>query len=182
MKPRVPPGTLRKMTPSTHRRWRSLAVAGVLVSMLAGAMFTMLVVWVWVLGSPAEQGEETFPAWYTDPFDQSWQVKLAPAAGGGLGTSAMRPIRVCGVSGEQAYLASLLCEDSAAPPPFDDPFVVMDAKREAVQRAFRTRAVDRYEVTCGSDTVTVFLSPYHCDETVTASVPPGFVPRYPAGV
>lgn len=167
------------MTPSSRARWRSLAVAGVLVTLLTGAMFTMLALWVWSLAAPTRAAEEIFPAWYTDPFDRSWQVPLEPASGSGIGTSALRPILVCGVYGEQAYLASLLCEDAAAP--FEDPFVVMDAERETVQRAFRARAVDRYQVPCGGAKVPLYLSPYHCDEQATEKVPAGFVPRYPAG-
>ncbi len=168
------------MVPSSRQR-RPFQIAIILVSLLGVALFTMLSLWVLSLREPAESASEAYPGWYTDPFDTSWQVGLGAAPGLGPGLSSSRPVRVCGVHGELAYLASLLCEGDPTTPPFVDPFAVLDAERETVQRAFRARAVDRYEVPCASGPVEVFLSPYHCEGDVTGRVPPGFVPRFPVG-
>ena len=161
-------------------RDRGLFVAGTLVALGTVALFAMLAAWILSLRPPAHAEHESFPAWYTDPFDTSWQTALEPASGLSVGASAGRPVRVCGVDGEQAYLASLLCESDPSVPPFDDPFSVMDATRETIQRAFRARAVDRFEVPCPAGPVDVFLSPYHCGDGETSEAPAGFVPRFVA--
>ncbi len=163
-------------------RHRGLWIAGALATIATVALFAMLGGWALAIHLPGQHPQESFPDWYTDPFDTSWQLPLAPAGGAGPGRSMRRPVKVCGVHGEQAYLASLLCADEARTPPFVDPFEVMDATRETQQRAFRARAVDRYEVTCPGGVQDVFLSPYHCGEEEEAGrVPEGFVPRFPAG-
>jgi hypothetical protein len=162
-------------------RDRGLLVAGTLVALGTIALFAMLAAWSLSIRLPVHAEQESFPAWYTDPFDTSWQVTLEPAPGSPIGASAGRPVRVCGVVGEQAYLASLLCESDPLTPPFADPFSVMDATRETTQRAFRARAIDRYEVPCPAGVVDVFLSPYHCGEGETGEAPAGFVPRFAAG-
>ena len=155
-------------------------VTGGIVAAVAAGLFGMLVSWLFALRAPEVRGTDSYPDWYTDPFDTSWQQPLASPAVGGLGLSSFRPVQVCGVHGEQAYLASLLCEGEPSAPPFPDPFAVLDATRETVQRAFRSKAVDRYEVPCAAGPVIVYLSPYHCERGATPRTPQGFEPRFPA--
>ena len=119
-----------------------------------------------------------FPPWYTDPLDASWQLVLDPNTTDDLGLRAARPVHVCGILAEQAYLASIACAGDPPVPPFTAPFDVSSAPREPVASPLGFRFVDRFEVSCPAGPVHLFLSPYRCRGEPTRQVPDGFLPRF----
>lgn len=123
-------------------------------------------------------GEDHYPPWFNNLDDTSWQRELAPNASAKLGLDPNQPVRVCGASGEHAYLASLRCAGEPVVDPLPDPFSAAGARKEHLRPLLYPRIVDRYEVLCGTTTVSLYLSPYHCSGGEDDQVPAGFVPRF----
>jgi len=148
--------------------------------LVAGALFVMLGYWIMVRWDHGLEGE-SYPPWFTDLDDTSWQRALAPNASGRVGLGPNTPVRVCGAAGEQAYLSSLTCDADPPTIPFPDPFAAAGARKEHLRPLLYPRIVDRYEVPCAGATVDLYLSPYHCKGEMTEEVPSGFVPRFEGG-
>jgi hypothetical protein len=150
-------------------------------ALLGGVAMAWLGYWVAVRAGVDDGEAASFPPWFLDPDDPSWQLSLTPNEHTSLGRKASRPVRVCGVHGEQAYLASVRCAAADAHPvtaPFDSPFAAAEAPRESEATALGLHYVDRVEVPCPAGKVPLYLSPYHCDGEPTGEVPAGFVPRF----
>ncbi len=148
-----------------------------LVVLLTVALLAMLFSWGLVQMQP-DRNTLSYPAWFMDPEDTSWQLRLAANSDPGLGLSVSDPVRLCGPSEEHAYLASLNCAADPPVPVFEDPFAAVAAKRETVQPLGLGRCVDRFEVQCGAETRDLYLSPYRCKGKATTEVPAGFLPRF----
>ncbi len=160
---------------------RTLLLLLVATVLLGGVAMAWLGYWVAVRTDGDTDELATLPPWFLDPDDMSWQSPLTANAHAGLGLKAARPVRVCGVLEEQAYLASLRCAATDGHPaqvPFDSPFAAAEAKRESVATPLGLHYVDRIEVPCPSGKVPLHLSPYHCRGETTTEVPAGFEPRF----
>lgn len=142
-----------------------------------------LVLWLgfWLATVHTRTGDPSvdFPPWYTDPLDATWQQILESNTSADLGRRAVRPVKVCGVLAEQAYLASIVCPGDPPAAPFAAPFDVSSAVRESVPTPLGFRYVDRFDVPCPTGTVHLFLSPYQCRGEPTQQAPDGFAPRFP---
>ena len=107
------------------------------------------------------------------------------------GMSKLTAIEVCEVVGEREYLKKLRCADDY-PPTFEragnagmrNEIKTADDERVADEQFMSTKplksgvtdfhTVDRYEVVCRGKTVNLYLDMYHCPESKTHAVPPGF--------
>jgi hypothetical protein len=109
----------------------------------------------------------------------------------GPGMRKETAIEVCGVDGERTYLKKLRCPDDY-PPSFErrgnvGPRSETKTKQdeEAVlsqmlstdalkpgEKDFHT--IDQYDVVCRIQVITLYLDMYHCPESKSHPVPPGF--------
>ncbi len=155
---------------------RRLGLAIALVAITSLMFLGMLA--LYAVGTAGDGDVDEIPPWYLDVDDRSWQMELAAGGDAELGRAAGHPVRLCGTSMEQAYLASLLCDGESGAPPFADPFAAASAPRETVAGRWLGRPVDRYRVPCPSGPVDLYLSPYACDGGATMEAAAGFSPRF----
>ena len=109
----------------------------------------------------------------------------------GFGLARQTAIRVCGPGGERDYLAGLRCPSGEPPsyvragsvgarnPGEQELSVMMDMNAKLPEGAVDTHIIDLYEVTCGTDTVDVFLDMYHCADPDSMRAVGPFAPSAP---
>ena len=97
--------------------------------------------------------------WTAENASERWGNGVTKVAE--VRSSMARPIEVCGVTGQLAWLSALVCPDGK--PAFEDRGSAHSARVGSMGSGGRCgTVVDAYEVPCSSGTVTVHMDLYHC--------------------
>jgi hypothetical protein len=97
--------------------------------------------------------------WPEDQGNMRWQINATSVAD--APNSKTRPVEVCGVGGELAWLMQVTCPDGTHP--FSDPTSAHNARVGNVGPGGRCeKIIDLYIVPCSGSQYEVYMDMYHC--------------------